>query len=264
VAQLARDHLRIDTRATGAGFCSWLVATLQAEGLDGARDAVTVATFHAAKGLEWPVVHLAGLEDGFTPIGHARTTAERREEARLLHVAMTRAVTTLRCTWAAQRTFNGRTVERRVCPWLRDLAEAREPGEAVGAVGTMGGAAGRGDRGDRGGTGVAAPASPAWRERLAEQRALLAAARPTPAPALSALLAWREDAARAARVPPVAVLDDELLERVAIAHPTDREGLVAVPGMGRLLAERIGDGLLATLATVDGDDTPDGAGIRPG
>jgi superfamily II DNA helicase RecQ len=152
---------------------------------------------------------------------------------------MTRAVSTLRCTWAAQRTFNGKAVERRVCPWLRDLAEGREPG-AVADV--------------RPGAGEAAltpgPPPPAWRERLAEQRARLAAARPLPAPALSALLAWREGAARAARVPPAAVLDDELLERVASAHPTDREALVAVPGMGRMLADRIGDGLLATLASV--------------
>ena len=38
----------------------------------------TLATFHAAKGLEWPIVHLAGLEDGFVPIAHARTPAGAR------------------------------------------------------------------------------------------------------------------------------------------------------------------------------------------
>src|SRR3546814_12363792 len=66
-------------------------STLQAEGADDRRDAVTIATFHAAKGLEWPIVHLAGLEDGLVPIGHARNQAQRIEEARLLYVAMTRA-----------------------------------------------------------------------------------------------------------------------------------------------------------------------------
>ena len=92
IVQLARDHLRLDAGATAAGFGAWLVATLQAEGGEGRQDAVVVATFHAAKGLEWPEVHLAGLEDGFVPITHARTNAQRAEEARLLYVAMTRAV----------------------------------------------------------------------------------------------------------------------------------------------------------------------------
>ena len=71
LVRLAHDHLRIDPGATSSGFVAWLVATLQSEGGDDGRDAVTIATFHAAKGLEWPVVHLAGLEDGLVPITHA-------------------------------------------------------------------------------------------------------------------------------------------------------------------------------------------------
>jgi DNA helicase II / ATP-dependent DNA helicase PcrA len=234
IAEMARDHLRIDRRATGAGFATWLVATLQAEGVDGGRNAVTVATFHAAKGLEWPVVHLAGLEDGFTPIGHARTIAERHEEARLLYVAMTRAIETLHCTWAAQRSFGGKVVDRRLCPWLRDLADAQAAPTARPPEATT---------------------APDWRERLAEQRARLAAVRPVPTPALSALLEWRDEAARSARIDPTAVLDDELLERVAAASPSDRAELSAIPGIGPLLADRIGDGLLAALGTA-GNATP--------
>ena len=54
-------------------------------------DSVDLVTFHAAKGLEWPVVHLAGLEEGLVPIHHADTEDDIDEERRLLYVALTRA-----------------------------------------------------------------------------------------------------------------------------------------------------------------------------
>jgi DNA helicase-2/ATP-dependent DNA helicase PcrA len=229
VLQLAHDHLRLDPGASAAGFATWLVATLHAEGADERRDAVTVATFHAAKGLEWPIVHLAGLEDGLVPIAHARTRADRTEEARLLYVAMTRAEDELRGTWAATRSFGTKTVERRLTPWLRPLAE---------------------DQGQR-----PAPADAPtddWTSRLAEQRALLAdaavsAATGEPSPALAALRSWRDRSARAARVEPAALVDDRLLEVIAERRPASHDELVAIPGMGPLLATRVGDGLLAAL-----------------
>ncbi|HET6954790.1 MAG TPA: ATP-dependent DNA helicase UvrD2 [Acidimicrobiales bacterium] len=231
VVQMAQDHLRLDPGASAAGFASWLVATLQSEGGDERADAVTLATFHAAKGLEWPLGHLAGLEDGLVPITHARTTAQRAEEARLLYVAMTRAEDELRCTWAAQRTFGGKPADRRPSPWLTGLAE-RQRQAAEQSAGP--------------------PAD--WRSHLAAQRALLAEQRSRPAatappasPALAALRAWREASARAARVEPPALVDDHLLEAIAARRPTSHDELVAVPGMGRLLAARVGPGLLAAL-----------------
>jgi DNA helicase II / ATP-dependent DNA helicase PcrA len=121
VLEMASDYLRMDDAASATGFRFWLLQTLRAEGLDDGSDAITVATFHAAKGLEWPVVHLAGLEDGLVPIGHARNPAARAEEARLLYVAMTRALRHLHCTWAATRSFKGKVLERHICPWLRGL-----------------------------------------------------------------------------------------------------------------------------------------------
>jgi DNA helicase-2/ATP-dependent DNA helicase PcrA len=241
VVQLAHDHLRLEPRAAATGFVSWLVATLQAESGDVRRDAVTVATFHAAKGLEWPVVHLAGLEDGLVPIAHARTQGQRAEEARLLYVAMTRAEDELRCTWAAHRSFSGKAMERRLTPWLAGLADRQRAAPD-----------GNGNGRDRGDAPRGGPA-PGWQEHLSEQRAELAAVaaaardRPAASPALAALHAWREESARAARADPAAVIDDRLLELIAERRPATREELAAVPGMGPLLAARLGDGLLAAL-----------------
>jgi DNA helicase-2/ATP-dependent DNA helicase PcrA len=229
VVQLARDHLRLDPDASGPGYASWLTATLQAEGPERRRDAVTLATFHAAKGLEWPVVHLAGLEDGLVPIAHARSREQRAEEARLLYVAMTRAEDELRCTWAAERTVAGTRAERRLTPWLVGLAERPRPASPEPSGAPDG-----------------------WRARLAEQRAVLAGAAAPPqhrAPALAALHAWRDHHARAARVEPSALVDDHLLEAIAERAPATRAELEAIPGMGRLLAARVGDGLLAALAS---------------
>ncbi len=240
LVRLAEDHLRLDPGATAGGFASWLVATVAAEGTDGRSDAVTVATFHAAKGLEWPIVHLAGLEDGLVPIAHARTVAQRKEEARLLYVAMTRAEDELVCTWAAERRVGaGAPAERRLTPWLDGLAADRAVAAAPGATHR---------NGDGGRPGPDGPA-PGWREHLADQRSRLAgaAAGPTPEPALAALLSWREASARAARVEPAALVDDRLLEAIAARRPATRDELIAVPGMGPVLAARVGDGLLAAL-----------------
>jgi ribonuclease D len=88
---------------------------------------------------------------------------------------------------------------------------------------------------------------------LAEQRAVLGQVKPVLSAELAALVGWREEAARAARVPPTAVLDDDLLETVAERRPTDRDELAAIPGLGPLLAARVGDGLLAALHAVTND-----------
>ena len=92
-----------------------------AGGPPNSADAVDVATFHAAKGLEWPIVHLSGLERGLVPISRAQTPAEIAEEQRLLYVAITRAERELHCHWAAERVFGDRTVSRSPSPYLRAI-----------------------------------------------------------------------------------------------------------------------------------------------
>ncbi|MCK5930102.1 MAG: ATP-dependent helicase, partial [Nocardioides sp.] len=63
-------------------------------------DGVTLATFHAAKGLEWDAVFCVGLQDGTLPITYAETPAQVEEERRLLYVGVTRARRELRLSWS--------------------------------------------------------------------------------------------------------------------------------------------------------------------
>jgi DNA helicase-2/ATP-dependent DNA helicase PcrA len=232
LVRMGRDYLRLDPTGRADGFARWLVATVQSEGdVAEGSDAVTVATFHAAKGLEWTTVHLAGIEDGYVPIIHARTAAAKAEEARLLYVAMTRAQRALRITWAEQRTFGGKVVDRRRAPLIDPLV-TRRANEAVTEAGQP--------------TPVAPPVED-WAAEVAAQRADLDRATPAVTPGLEALHRWRDNAARAARVEPAAVLPDHVLARVAAARPADVEQLSEVRGVGTMLARRFGPSILQAL-----------------
>lgn len=71
---------------------------------DDDRDRVQLLTIHAAKGLEWPVVFVVGLEEGTLPHEHSLVTPEGvEEERRLCYVALTRAGEQLYLSWAASR-----------------------------------------------------------------------------------------------------------------------------------------------------------------
>ena len=124
VAAAALDFLREQPYGDGNAFRSWINTTaVFAE--PGNEVGVELLTFHAAKGREWRTVIVAGVETGLVPHRSATTLEGKAEEARLLHVAMTRASDQLLVTSAERR----RGYARKPSPFIVGL-----PTEAVPVV----------------------------------------------------------------------------------------------------------------------------------
>jgi DNA helicase-2/ATP-dependent DNA helicase PcrA len=103
IAGLADDLASARPTATLAEFAAEL-SEREDTGHAPVAAAVTLATMHAAKGLEWDAVLIPGLVEGIMPIVHARTAEAIEEERRLLYVAVTRARVRLLLSWAPART----------------------------------------------------------------------------------------------------------------------------------------------------------------
>ncbi|MEY2423694.1 MAG: ATP-dependent helicase UvrD/PcrA [Acidimicrobiaceae bacterium] len=233
--RLANEYLTDDRSPSTAGFEAWLNATVGSDDAGSGGDAVDIATFHAAKGLEWPVVHLAGLEEGLVPIFHAQTNEAAAEERRLFYVAITRAERELWLHRAEERTFGTRVARRKPSVYLEEIEPVLD-------------AMRRG----------AAPADAALHLPVVRET-VRAAGKPRVGRSASTLepgdqvlfeelRRWRSQQAKAASVPAFVIFDDKTLTEVAARRPTDRAGLLAVPGIGPVKLERYGDDLLAVVA----------------
>ncbi len=132
-------------------FMEWLALRSDLDALAGSSSAVTMMTVHSAKGLEFPVVFVAGMEEGIFPhAGHEDDPAGVEEERRLAYVAITRAQTKLYLTYAATRRTFGTTSANPPSRFLREIPSEDIQLVGVGSEGFSG--VGWEKRGDRRGT----------------------------------------------------------------------------------------------------------------
>ncbi len=202
---------------------------------------VTLASLHAAKGLEWDAVFLVGLADGTLPISHALAhgpdSEAVEEERRLLYVGITRARKHLELSWALARAPGGR--------------QSRKPSRFLNGIAPQAQAAG----GD--------PSKPR-RPRGATPRCRVCNAVLTTAPAimlrrcetcsvdideelLAQLKEWRLNTARELKVPAYVVFTDNTLIAIAESLPADDAALVAIPGIGARKLEQFGADVLGLV-----------------
>ncbi|HUI69875.1 MAG TPA: UvrD-helicase domain-containing protein, partial [Spirochaetia bacterium] len=116
---LADEAIRESAREHGNDLPSFLASlSLLTRESEGARtvERVTLLTLHAAKGLEFPIVFIAGAEEGIIPLGD-----DPDEERRLFYVAMTRAKDLLFITHCAQRFVHGALTPSRPSPFLAGI-----------------------------------------------------------------------------------------------------------------------------------------------
>lgn len=214
LAELADRYSSLHRPAEGHGFRAWLLH--EADDLPGG-DAVDLVTFHGAKGREWPLVHVIGVEEGYVPIARAATEAALAEERRLFYVACTRAERRLRLSWAQARAFgDGEPMARRPSPFLTELGPTLERLRRTEA-----------------------PAPP------------VAVPRPRPPVVaddrVATLRRWRDTRARAAGVAPASFLPDAVLARIVETDPADAAALAAVPGTRPLVLAGLADEILDRL-----------------
>jgi DNA helicase-2/ATP-dependent DNA helicase PcrA len=211
---------------------------------------VTLASLHAAKGLEWDVVFLIGCSDGLLPISMAEGAEAIEEERRLLYVGLTRARRQLFVSWSAARSPGGRA--------------SRRPSRFLAPAATL---LGEGARG---------PAQPTRSARPGAKAARVAHCRSCGVPLTTGaqrktgrcddcpptydeatferLRAWRLAVAREASVPAYVVFTDATLTAIAERQPSSVAELATISGVGVRKLDQYGPDVLALLAGDSADE----------
>ena len=140
-----------DTQVQLAAFMEWLALRSDLDTLSGETSSITMMTVHAAKGLEFDVVFVAGMEDGIFPHRSFDTEDSNiEEERRLAYVAITRARKRLFLSYATTRHMFGSVQTNPKSRFLREIPDEDMHTTGVGSEGFAG--VGWEKRGDRHGT----------------------------------------------------------------------------------------------------------------
>ena len=215
LVDLAVDLVAEDPTMDLAGFVSHLAARADAQHAPTVQG-VTLASMHAAKGLEWDAVFVVGLVDGVLPISQSLSRPDAvEEERRLLYVAVTRAREQLTLSWSLARNPGG----RRSRPRSRFL-DGLVPGS----------------------TPTAAP--PPRRQKHAK-----VVLEGEAGELFERLRAWRSETAASASVPAYVVFTDATLQAIAESRPASLRELAALPGIGARKLELYGEDVLSTLGS---------------
>ena len=200
-----------------------------------AVDGVTLASLHAAKGLEWDAVFLVGLVENTLPISHAIKAGDEEveEERRLFYVGITRAREHLKLSWSLARQEGGnknRSRSRFLDGLVPELEVEKSP-QRLKRSRTCRVCGNPLDTPAEKSLGRHADCEPDYNEEL-----------------FAALKRWRLDVSRAAGQPAYLVFSDATLLAITEAVPTDAPSLLAIPGVGPVKVENYGDDVLAVVA----------------
>lgn len=203
-------------------------------------DGVTLATLHAAKGLEWDAVFCCGLQEGTLPITYADGPTEIEEERRLLYVGVTRARAHLWLSWSLARNPGGQA-RRKPSRFLDGL----RPESATDHAPSGGG--GKSRKKSRKALVCRMCRKPLASSRERNRGYCNDCPVPYDEDLFESLKAWRRERAEAESVPAYVVFSDATLEALAEVRPTDHEALLRINGIGPSKLEKYADDVLAIL-----------------
>lgn len=225
-----RGMISAEDPADARSLVDWLAqrAAWQASPVS---EAVTLASMHSSKGLEWDAVAIIGAREGLVPFSLAQEEPALSEERRLLHVAVTRARSHLRISWSEGSA--GRGNPSRFLTGL--VPAAASPRESVTRRKRSGGVSC---------TVCGKPVRTAAERKLKRHEDCEATYDEA---LLEALKRWRKEEADRASVPAFVVFTDATLMAISEAKPTNESELIALPGIGRTKVSRYAEACLGII-----------------